>query len=206
MILYLSAVGASLFYEDYFKYAHYIDHSALVTRDLDFLIESPRKIRKQIDIPSLLEDLGFVITFNGSQGYIKLDHPELIVEFLVPEKGRGQNKPVSLAKLGINATPLRFLNFLSDNIIKVKIEDFYITLPHPANFALHKLIISQRRPKADKAAKDVRVAIDILNALIRKKESKIVRNVFNSVIPKWQGKITDGLKRTGEEEILKILL
>lgn len=194
------------FYEDYFEKVHYVDHVALKTRDLDILIESPRKIKHHVDIPELLKDLGFVTTFSGSQGYIKLDHPELVVEFLVPERGKGQNKPCPLPQLAINATPLRFLNFLSENTIKVKIENFYVTLPHPANFALHKLIIFQRRSKADKAAKDIRVAIDILNALIKKAESGIVRSIFESTIPKWQKKIIKGLERVDEKEILEILL
>ena len=52
---------------------------------------------------------------------MKLDHPELILEFLVPERGKGIDKPYPLPRLGINATTLRFLNFLSCNTIKVKV-------------------------------------------------------------------------------------
>ena len=80
-------------YKDYFSSNSSIEHAALKTRDLDFLIDKPSTLKNRVDIPALLEDLGFVSIFKGHKGYIKLDHPELILEFLVPEKGRGSDKP-----------------------------------------------------------------------------------------------------------------
>ena len=121
------------------------------TRDIDFLVHDPAKIRQEVNVPELLYDLGFVIIYKGNKGYIKLEHPDLLLEFLVLEKGMGIDKPFPLPKLGINAVALRFLNFLSANTIKVEIEDFCVILPHPANFALHKLIIFQRRLRQDRA-------------------------------------------------------
>ena len=194
-----------VFYKDYFVSKPYIDYTALKTRDIDFLITSPSKVRQNVDIPELLKDLGFVTIFRGSKGYIKLGHPDLILEFLVPERGRGIDRPYSLPKLGINATTLRFLNFLTDNTIKVKIENFCLTVPHPANFALHKLIVSQRRDKKDKAKKDKKVAIDILKALINKGEASSINKVLNSAPQKWQKRIIKGLQEAKEKEILNIL-
>ena len=133
------------FYKEYFSDIKY--SLAIQTRDIDLLIVSPNKIRSNVNIPELLKDLGFIMGFRGKKGYIKLEHPELVVEFLVPERGKGIDKPVALPKLGLNATALRFLDFLTDNTIKVRVDNFNITLPHPANFALHKLIIFQRRTK-----------------------------------------------------------
>lgn len=193
------------FYKDYFSNVPYIDQATIKTRDIDFLINNPSIIKQEVDVPLLLKDLGFVTMIKGSKGYIKLDHPDLLLEFLTPEKGKGTDKPVPLPKLGMNAVALRFLSFLSLNTIKVKVEDFYITLPHPANFALHKLIISQRRPKQDKAVKDRNIAIEILKALIKKDESSIIKKVFNSVPKKWQARIIKGIKMSNEAEILEIL-
>jgi len=194
------------FYKDYFENISYINISTIRTRDMDFLVPIPARIKKEVDIPKLLKDLGFVIDFKGSKGYIKLDHPDLILEFLVPEKGRGSDKPYKLPQLGMNATPLRFLSFLTDNVIRVKVEDFYINVPHPANFALHKLIIFSRRLKEDKALKDKNTAIEILKALFNKKEVRIVKSIFNSMPQKWQKKILDNLNSIGEHEISKILI
>lgn len=192
------------FYRDYFKNVPYIDIITLRTRDIDFLIDKPTKIKHSVNIPELLKDLGFVTIFRGSKGYIKLDHPDLILEFLVPERGKGVDKPFPLSKLSVNATTLRFLNLLAENTIKVKIEDFNIVLPHPANFTLHKLIIFQRRQNEDKAIKDRNTAIEVLKALINKGETDIIRKVFNSLIPKWQKKVLKGLEETGENKILRM--
>lgn len=193
------------FYKDYFENISYIDIATIRTRDIDFLVPIPMRIKNEVDVPKLLKDLGFVIDFKGSEGYIKLDHPDLIVEFLVPEKGRGSGKPYKLPQLGMNATPLRFLNFLTDNVIRVKVAAFYINVPHPANFALHKLIIFSRRLKADKALKDKNTAIEILKALFTKGEERIVKSIFNSMPQKWQKKILDNLDSIGEQKIANIL-
>ncbi|MFA5271211.1 MAG: GSU2403 family nucleotidyltransferase fold protein [Candidatus Omnitrophota bacterium] len=193
------------FYKDYFSASRYIDHIALRTRDIDFLIGTPNKIKKEVDVPALLKDLGFIVIFKGEKGYVKLDHPDLILEFLVPERGRGIDGPYKIPALSINATALRFLDFLLTNTIKVKVENFYLTLPHPANFALHKLIIFQRRAKEDKALKDKNTAIAVLKALVDKDETNTIKSVFSSVHRKWQNKIIKGLEGSEEIKILEIL-
>lgn len=194
-----------VFYKDYFVSIPFINHTTLRTRDMDFLISMPNKIKQVVDIPILLKDLGFVTSFRGPRGYIKLDHPDLILEFLVPAKGKDSDKPYSVPKLGINAEALRFLDFLSENTIRVEVEDFYLNLPHPANFALQKLIISHRRTKEDKAIKDRNIALEILKALITKRETNNVRQVFRSMPSKWQTKVIRGLEDAKEKEILSIL-
>jgi hypothetical protein len=196
---------SAYFYNEYFVGTAYLDRAALKTRDIDFLIHDPAKLRHEVNVPELLRDLGFVIVYKGNKGYIKLEHPDLLLEFLVLEKGRGIDKPFPLPKLGINAVALRFLSFLSSNTIKIKIEDFYVTLPHPANFALHKLIIFQRRLRQDKAVKDKNIAIEILKSLIDKGESSIIKEVFNSIPQKWQKKVMRGMEEVKEKEILSLL-
>lgn len=145
---------AMVFYKEEFKSWPRLNRFVLMTRDMDFLIDSVKKIKQGVSIPELLDDLGFRTRFQGEGGYMQLIHPDLIVEFLTPERGRGTDEPVDLPTLGINATALRFLSYLSGSTIKVNVEDFKVTLPHPARFALHKLIVAQRRRNKDKAHKD----------------------------------------------------
>ncbi|MBU0548518.1 MAG: nucleotidyltransferase domain-containing protein [Candidatus Omnitrophica bacterium] len=197
---------SAYFYNEYFAGTQYLDRAALKTRDIDFLIDNPTKIKHEVNVPELLRDLGFVMIYKGNKGYIKLEHPDLLLEFLVLEKGRGIDKPFPLPKLGINAVALRFLSFLSANTIKVKVKDFYVTLPNPANFALHKLIIFQRRLKQDKAVKDRNIAIEILKSLIDKGESSVIKQVFDSIPKKWQAKVVKGLDKNEDKGILAILL
>ena len=81
--------------------------------DVDFLIPNPNQIKNEIDIPTLLKERGFVPTFNRSSGIVKYDHPELRLEFLVPEMGRGNDGPQEIRKLHIKAQGLRYLNLLT---------------------------------------------------------------------------------------------
>jgi hypothetical protein len=191
------------FYKGYFAKERYV--TSIKTRDIDFLVRKPAKIKAHIDLPEMLKDLGFIVGFKGEVGVIKLEHPDLVVEFLVPEIGKGSDKPYPLPQLGLNAQRLRFLNFLTANTIEVKVGNVTVILPHPANFALHKLIVSQRRKTGDKTVKDRDSAIKILNALIEKGEELTIRKVFNSVPQGWRKKVLKGLELAGETKIIRIL-
>jgi hypothetical protein len=193
------------FYRDYFSDCDYRELETIKTRDVDFLISQPARLRSRADIPELLKDLGFVIRFIGREGYIRLDHPELIIEFLVAEKGRGSNAPFPLPLLGVNAQPLRMMSFLAEKTIQVKIEDFFLTLPHPVNFALHKLLLVPRRHAEEKAIKDRTAGTATLKALISKGEGNLVENVFRSIPRTWQKKIINELKEADANEIVDIL-
>ena len=193
----------TVFYKDFFASKKYM--ASLTTRDMDLLIPQPRAIKGKVDIAELLKDLGFIVGFTGSQGYIRLEHPKLIVEFLVPERGKGLNKPYSLPQLGLNAQALRFLEFLSQDTIKSKVGSINVTLPHPANFALHKLVVMGRRPKAEKQAKDKDAAIKILTALIDSKQSNTIKNAFQAMPKRWQGIVKKRLIDITEKRILEAL-
>jgi hypothetical protein len=133
----------TLFYKEFFGRTGYM--ITLKTRDMDLLFPHPKSMAARTDVAELLKDLGFIIGFTGQQGFIRLEHPQLIVEFLVPETGRGSDKPYALPKLGINAQSLRFLEFLAQNTITSTAGSVTVTLPHPAHFALHKLLVMTRR-------------------------------------------------------------
>lgn len=193
----------TLFYRSYFAGKKYAP--VLKTRDIDFFVPQPSKINVQIDLAELLKDLGFVVGFTGSQGYIRLEHPQLIVEFLVAEKGRPSDKPYPLPKLGVNAQPLRFLELLARDTITAKIENLSVTLPHPANFAIHKLLILQRRPKPEKAQKDRDAAVRILEALTVKGEQDSARKLFRSLPLRWQTRIQKAMQDVNNKDVLSIV-
>jgi len=193
----------TIFYKDFFAGKRYM--TSLTTRDMDLLIPQPRSIKAKVDLFELLKDLGFVVGFAGSNGYIRLEHPQLIIEFLVPERGKGSDKPYPLPQLGLNAQALRFVEFLSQDTIKSKIGSIKVTLPHPANFALHKLLVMSRRPKAEKQAKDKNAAIKILTALIDSKQSNTIRNAFQAMPKRWQGIVKKQLTDITEKRILEAL-
>lgn len=172
---------------------------------MDFVIPIPPKFNKEIHIFDLLKDLGFVEEYMGSKGYIKLDHPDLAIEFLVPERGRGHDRPYLIPQLAINAQPLRFLDFLIDNTIKVKVEGIEIILPHPAAYALHKFIIFKRRKNIDKHDRDIEGALRVFRELVHHNKKDEIKIIFNKMHSKWQKKIMGNLKSINETEVLDIL-
>lgn len=191
------------FYKEYFPGGDYL--STIRTRDMDLLIPLPPRFHKKVDIPEMLKDLGFITDFKGEKGYMKLDHPELIVEFLVPERGRGEDKPYKLPSLGVNAQALRFLDILADNLIKIKVEGMEIRIPHPAAFALHKLIVQKRRSKSDKSEKDRKQAVMILEHLVNQKMGHEIRRVYRSLHKAWQKKISDSLHELKLKDISDLI-
>lgn len=190
-------------YRDFYSCGHRI--SALRTRDIDFLISRKRKFNGKIDLPALLEDLGFILDHSFPEGYVKLIHPELIVEFLVPEIARGTSKPYPLPELGINAQRLRFLELLERDTIIVDFSGLKVTLPHPVNFGLHKIIVSSRRTNADKTAKDVQAGLEVLRLCVNNMDAPRIVELFGNVSKKQRKRVIQSLESNGAEDILKIV-
>ena len=174
-----------------FFYQHYFNEEVLIpavrTLDLDFLIPNPPNIKEDVNVSDLLTGMGFTIQTHSHSGLIKYNHPDLMVEFLIPELGKGKDTAYDIPKLHINAVGLRYLNLLQDHILEIKYEHLNIRLPEPAAFVLHKHIISERRLNVDKRNKDKQSAIELgkfLLSLPNQREKLI--EVFSGMPKKWQ--------------------
>jgi hypothetical protein len=190
-------------YEDYFKKEAYLP--PIRTRDLDLLFPIPLKLAKNADLFELLKDLGFVLDYKGEQGYITFQHPEMILEFLVPARGKESAKPFPIKGLGINAQPMRFMDALARDPIQALFGDIMVNAPHPADFALHKLLIASRRKQKEKAEKDKAQAVALLKALNESGEINTVRAIFQAMPNRWQNTIRQELADLGEEEVLWLM-
>ncbi len=157
---------------------------SLRTRDVDFLLPDPKSITKEVNLPELLKDLGFVIDYRGEQGYIRLVHPSIFIKFLVPEKGKGFDKAFPLPKLGLNAQALRFIDILYIKTITVKIKDVKVRLPNPACFLLHKIIIFKRRTEKDKRSKDIEQIERMLDFLKNENKLSSLKIIYTALHPK----------------------
>lgn len=194
---------AALFYKDYFNNKRYV--YPIRTRDVDFAVQRKSTAKMRADIPSLLESHGFITNFVGRKGHIRLEHPDLMLEFLVPEIGRGSDLPFKLPQYGLNAQPLRYMSMLLDNTVQIKIENIKIMVPHPAAYALHKFIIFKRRVKPDKAQKDIEGALNVFNFCLQYGDSKKIHLIFNSLHQKWRLTIIKNLESIKENEIVNFL-
>ena len=183
-------IGSWCLYFYQFEFKKRDGFSALRTLDVDLLIPDHPALRKEIDIPAILKEMGFVSTFNRSSGLIVYDHEELRVEFLIPELGRGYDKPQEIKKFHVKAVALRFLNLLTAYPRIIAHRDLLVKVPEPAAFALHKLIISQRRLKKEKADKDLEMAVSLLEFLYAKpKEVSRIKSILRTIPKKWLGAI-----------------
>lgn len=191
------------FYRFYFHKKQPI--ASLRTRDVDFLIPEPKSLKADIDLPELFKPLGFVVDYRGQQGYIRLVHPELFIEFLVPEKGKGTDKVFPLPKLGLNAQALRFIDILYLNTVTLETRGIKIKLPHPACFVLHKIIIFTRRPEKEKREKEVEQIYRMLDFLKKENKTNSLKRFFLKLHPKWRKRIIDNLKILNKFDLIEIL-
>ena len=93
------------------------------------------------------------------------------IDLLTPMIGPESSKPVFVKRLGAYAEPLRFLDFLMEDAqpaVLLAKDGIAVNVPDPARFAVHKLVISQRRPAAwaTKARKDLLQAASLIEVLL----------------------------------------
>ena len=86
-------------------------------------------------------------------------------------------------------------------IISIDMKGFRVSVPDPAVFALHKLIIMSRRRTKEKREKDKKQAKSILSYLMKKGREKDIREAICLMHPKWFKTVLSNLKREGEEEL-----
>ncbi|MEW6408969.1 MAG: GSU2403 family nucleotidyltransferase fold protein [Nitrospirota bacterium] len=160
------------------------------TQDIDFLINVPYR-GKEVDIESLLKDLGFSIGFNPD-GSTYFTNGIFKVEFLTPEKGKGTDKAIYIKPLKIKATPLRYLQMLFDQQIEIGREGYTYLVPSPWVFAYHKILISKKRETKYKKEKDILQAIAILREVFKKPDlAKKAISYLGTLPPRWKRDIKD---------------
>ena len=190
-------------YREYFRGVGEL--SAVRTRDMDFLVPVTGKMDPKVDVPTLLKDLGFIVGFRGDQGAMMLEHPELMIEFLVAEHGRGSEKLKYLPELGMNAQPLRFMDIAASKTVLLHFGDVAVTVPHPAAFVLHKLLVVPRRREAEKKEKDLASALAVLELLETKGDLPLVHQVLATFPPAWKKTILRVLQDNGADHWTKAL-
>jgi hypothetical protein len=197
--LVLTGSWCLLLYRQYFEREELF--SSLRTRDMDFLVPIPLNLRDKINIPELLKDLGFLTEYKGSAGYMQLIHPEVMLEFLVPQRGRETDRPFDLPQLGLNAQRLRYMDIALMKPIKLLFEDVPIRVPHPACFALHKLLVAPRRKEAFKRERDVEIAVELLDLLFTRNDHPVLREVFGQFPAAWRKTALNVLRETGQDPL-----
>ncbi|MDP2265747.1 MAG: nucleotidyltransferase domain-containing protein [Thiobacillus sp.] len=148
------------------------------TQDVDFAhagkslsIALPSNI--EVDVHRAIESLemGFlpVSSLAGKAGatYLNPKEPDFRLDFLTP-RHRGGDAPIEHPRLHVTMQPLRFIEYSLENIVQVALFSAegtgVVNVPHPARYALHKLLIYGERSGSftQKANKDLAQAAALL--------------------------------------------
>lgn len=129
---------------------------------------------------------------------------EAMVEFLTPAFGDERVKP--LPALGVSAQALNYLNFLiADPIQAVALyrNGVLVQVPRPERFAIHKLIVADRRqggPDQLKSRKDRAQAAFLVAVLSEDRPDELAEAYEDALSrgPRWRERINASLKRMPE--------
>lgn len=159
---------------------------AAMTQDVD--IGHGRSVElavpgKSMSVPDVLEGLQL-----GYQPIPKLDpkqpstsfmfrNRQLRLDLLTPPHGK-RTAPIHIPALGAPAQVMRYLDFLLEApqpAVLTGASVIRVTVPQPARYAIHKLLVSCERPAAEsvKARKDLQQAAQLLRVLIEDRPGDI---------------------------------
>lgn len=125
---------------------------------------------------------------------------EIKVDLLTPLiGGPNTSKPIYMQSLKSYAFPLRFLNYLIKDPIDAVVvsgRGIYVNIPQPARYAVHKLVLSNRRPiqMQLKANKDLNQAACLLEILSLDRPTELYPALTD---------VCEGKSRKFEEQMLE---
>ncbi len=127
---------------------------------------------------------------------------ENLIEFLTPSF-RPEEDIRGLPALGVSAQSLHFLNYLIADPIKAAAlyrSGVLVQIPRPERYAVHKLIVADRRQggtDALKSVKDRAQAAFLIRALAEDRPDELAEAYADALSrgPHWQGHIARSLKR-----------
>lgn len=189
-------------------------------RSLELALPSDLKINTEDAIQSL--EMGFlpVSGLSGKLGatYLIPKEPDFRLDFLTPQtRFPGEEEPYVHKKLNIPLQPLKFMEFSLENIQQAVMfsgnQAAVVHVPHPARFALHKLIVYGERSGTfvSKAGKDLLQAACLLSFLLEHREWE-VEEAFEDLVGRGKGWTSrakrglDALKKLPEPPVLPLWL
>ncbi len=161
----------------------------LRTGDIDIAIQVSlydKNKKLKTDIRQLLIDHGATVEDSNDGSLEKIITHNYYIEFISGARSR-LGKPLFVREWNVTAQRLDFINMLLDFSIRLETDYFYIRIPTPEAFFLHKLIVANKRPDKSKRLKDLEqcsLLVDIVDGVMLKKV--VSSQVFS---PKTRSKI-----------------
>ena len=125
----------------------------------------------EIETRKAIEALGegFLPAMRGAWTFVARRDRALKIDFLTPAKPGARTEPFRHEQLGVNLQPVTFLNFILEDVTQTALLGpsgaVLVSVPSPARYALHKLIVHVKRGERTKAPKDLRQAAALLEVL-----------------------------------------
>lgn len=153
--------------------------AALRTQDIDVAATTHMDVAVPdlpADVPRILDalEMGFLpvpgLDPKTPATSFKVRGQGLRIDLLTTDQG-GRQGPVEVHRLSAAAQPLKYLDYLLEDGVRGAVIDggaTSVTVPSPARFALHKLIVANERPAAlhAKREKDLMQAAQVLALLV----------------------------------------
>ncbi len=130
------------------------------THDIDIASDNHISVglrNKPVDLRQALlaAEMGFIevpaLDRKSPSTSFRIQGKQLSVDILTPLIGKPQSKPILISTFNTYAEPLRFLDYLLEDIqpaVIIARAGILVNVPAPARYALHKLVTAMRRPAA----------------------------------------------------------
>ena len=161
----------------------------LRTTDLDFLIEAPQKSSPPIDVPTILEGLGFSVIFDASSSLTKYERDDLEIEFLVA-RSRSTSAITSIPNLRLTAQMLSYMEIPKLFAKRVDYCCVSLKVPELEAYIIHKILVQPIRQDIRKKEKDARTVLSLIPFVLSTSPMKSrLTEVFRTFPDSWQRKI-----------------
>lgn len=143
--------------------------------------------------------------FRTAQGFL--------LDLVTPTLRRSDRNPMPMDRLEAGAAPLHYLDWLiADPVPSVALwgSGVAINLPQPARFAVHKLILAQKRDTGGriKRQKDLLQAKALIDAMLASDSYALMdamTDAFGRGRDGWRGPIAQSLNEIGKAELIAAL-
>ncbi|MGH7015273.1 MAG: GSU2403 family nucleotidyltransferase fold protein [Stellaceae bacterium] len=171
--------------------AQFADVSNAIKDSVPPMLEVLRQVDKSFRPVPNLHDANLVTSYKAARG--------IRVDFLTPNRGAESDAPKALPALSTHAQQLRFLDYLIHDPVPAVVlhgNGVYVLVPSPHRYAIHKLIVAQRRHQGvAKIDKDIQQAEALLGVLTRKRGSEL-KAAWQEAYdrgPSWKQLLGEGL-------------
>jgi len=189
--------------QDFYRYQYGNPKEIPATKTMDADILIPRhipKVNPPVDIVAIMKRNDFIFEISRTSGLYIFNHPSLKVEFLTDPGAKSEELIRHFQDLGVSAQELHYMSLPLAYHYPLTYKHITINIPEPEAFALHKLIISQKRTNKEKAEKDMLTAQGMFQFFQGKpKHIERLHHILSEQSKSWQNTIQKALVNTGLE-------